>query len=69
MMFIHNLLGNDPMDYYLAKLIMDLKSRFIESGGQPEDFPDYLKKQGVECSGVFIKIEDSLMTMAKLKFS
>ena len=67
-MVIHNLLGDVTMDYYLAKLITDLRARFIESGGQPEDFPDYLKEQGVECSGFLMKIEDSLMTMARLKF-
>jgi len=67
-MAIHNLLGTDPMDYHLAKMIMELKTRFCESGGQPEDFYDYLKEQGVKVIGPLVKIDDSLLLMAKLRF-
>lgn len=70
MMF--DLLGKDDTHsnewYRSAQLILALKKQFLADGGDPVDFPEYLKEAGVKAVGQFIAVDDSFVTMAKLKY-
>ena len=54
--------------HYAQKLIMDMKVQFSKDGGDPIDFPDFLKEAGVTMDGQYIVCNDSFVTMAMLKF-
>jgi len=53
----------------VAKLIQTIRTQHLAEGGDPKDFPEYLKQNGVEMVGPLVKISDEFATMAKLKFS
>ena len=68
-----NLFSKEDMcrrdDYhYGQKLILDMKVQFIKDGGDPVDFPAYLKEAGVTVDGEFIVMSDEFALMARLKF-
>ncbi|HET8688510.1 MAG TPA: hypothetical protein VFM18_18005 [Methanosarcina sp.] len=70
-MYLNLLDKEDALSFHYgesAKLIQDLRARHLAEGGDPVDFPDYLKQNGVEMVGPMVKISDSFATMAKLKF-
>jgi len=54
--------------HYAQKLILDMKVQFTKGGGDPVDFPEYLKEAGVIVDGQFIIMSDEFVTMAKLKY-
>jgi hypothetical protein len=62
---IYNIL---EFDWYVGKLILDMKQQFLDAGGSDLDFPDWLSQQGIEVQGPEIHIDDALVTLAKLKF-
>jgi hypothetical protein len=64
----YDLFGREPMDWHVVCLIKDMKKQFLAAGGDPIDFPDFLKAQGIEARSNLICIDDSFVTMAKLKF-
>jgi len=51
-----------------AKLIQSLRTQHLAEGGDPVDFPEYLKQNGVEMRGAVMVISDEFATMATLKF-
>lgn len=67
-----DLLSKDDLfreDYhYASKLILSLKAQFAKDGGDPVDFPEYLKETGVTVDGQFIVATDEFVAMARLKF-
>jgi hypothetical protein len=52
----------------VARLIQTLRAQHLAEGGDPVDFPEYLKQNGVEMQGTVMVISDEFATMAKLKF-
>lgn len=54
--------------HYAQKLILDMKVQFSKDGGDPVDFPKFLKENGVTVDGEFIIVDDSFVTLAYLKF-
>lgn len=59
----------DPMDHHAVQLVLSLKVRFLADGGDPAEFPKFLKEQGVYAAGPFIRVDDSFITMSKLTHS
>jgi hypothetical protein len=53
----------------ISKLIGELRANHLAEGGDPKDFPEYLKQSGVQMMGPIILIEDSFVTMAELKYA
>lgn len=54
--------------HYARKLILDMKVQFTKDGGDPVDFPQFLKENGVTVDGEFIVADDSFVTLAYLKY-
>ena len=59
----------EPMDYHVVQEVLALRLTFLVDGGDPADFPEFLAERGVSALGQFIKVDDSLVTLAKLKHS
>jgi len=66
---IYNILGKAVLDRSVVKLIQQLREDFLAAGGDPLNFPEYLKLQGVSTVNEFIVVEDDFVTMATLKFA
>lgn len=63
-----NLMTSDS--YWFRKLILDLKSQYITSGGDCLTFPDFLKESGIEMipGSMIVDISDDMEAYGKLKF-
>ena len=47
--------------------IQALREKHLEGGGNPVDFPDYLKEHGISVEGNIMHVPDSLITFLELK--
>ncbi len=65
---IINLLA-EYMDNSIYKSIQHIRQQHLNSGGDPADFPAYLKDQGVCMNGPFMQVDDQLAMLAKLQFN
>lgn len=68
-----NLFGNknDALEFRhgpVAKMIQNLRAIHLTEGGDPKDFPEYLRKAGVQMIGPVLKVEGEFETMARLKY-
>lgn len=64
---IYNLMTS-AMAWDHQKMILDFKTQFLAQGGRDEDFPEFLKEQGVEVRGPFMITSDGFDTIAALKY-
>jgi len=53
----------------IHSLIRELRSIFIENGGEPEDYPNYLAEQGVTVEGRELVVTGKFNTMAILRYA
>jgi hypothetical protein len=60
--------GDRPL--WFTPLLDEIRTRHLEQGGDPADFPDYLEEQGIKMiPGTFLtEVSDTLVTYAHLKF-
>lgn len=63
----HNMLSGG-IDYETQQYIKKVRAAFMEGGGDPTKFPDYLAEHGIKAIGPFIKVDGAAKTaMAILK--
>lgn len=63
----HNMLSGG-IDYDTQQYIKTVRAAFLEGGGDPVDFPNFLQEHGISAVGPFIKVDGSAKTaMALMK--
>lgn len=55
--------------WYLRELVTDIRRESLDNGVAPEDFPEYLKNQGIQMDGAFFLMSEELLTYAELKYA
>lgn len=55
-----------PVEPFIRKYIDHLRNLFLQAGGRPENFPQYLKDSGCQMLGPIMKIGNAFMVAAKL---
>ena len=56
--------------YRLWDYIRDLRSEHLSEGGDPRDFPNWLKEQGIEMSPLGeLTVNDGILSFIELKYS
>lgn len=61
----HNMLSGG-IDYDTVQYIKTVRAAFLEAGGDPVEFPNYLQEHGISAVGPFIKVTGSAETAMKL---
>jgi len=69
---IYNIFNKDEsLEFFygsVSKLIQSLRAAHLAEGGNPVDFPAYLKSAGVEMDGPLLVVTDEFSLIAKLKY-
>lgn len=63
-----NIFQGKDWPWWSKPLIDDIRQKHLTAGGDPVDFSDYLREQGIYFEGPILTISDKWETYVALKF-